>query len=164
VEELETTNEELQATNEELETMNEELQSTNEELQTMNDELRDRTGKLNRLNAFMEAVFTSLRQAVAAIDRDLKVLVWNAYAEELWGLRRDEVEGNHLLSLDFGLPLDEIKLLVRSCLEGGDPEPLTVDAVNRRGRAIRATVDCTPLVAPGGAREGVIMAMVEAAG
>ena len=38
VEELETTNEELQSTNEELETMNEELQSTNEELQTINEE------------------------------------------------------------------------------------------------------------------------------
>ena len=130
----------------------------------MNDELRDRTGELNRLNAFMEAVFSSLRQAVAAIDRDLKVSVWNTYAEELWGLRREEVEGNHLLSLDFGLPLDEIKLLVRSCLDGGDPKPLTVDAVNRRGRAIRVTVGCTALVAPGGAREGVIMAMEDGVG
>src|SRR6266511_4551528 len=93
VEELETTNEELQSTNEELETMNEELQSTNEELQTMNDELRHRSAELNVSNAFLEAVFTSLRAAVVVVDRDLRVQVWNAGALDLWGVRADEAQG-----------------------------------------------------------------------
>ena len=55
--------------------MNEELQSTNEELQTMNDELRNRSTELNASNAFLEAVFTSLRAAVVVVDRELRVQV-----------------------------------------------------------------------------------------
>ena len=86
-EELQTTNEELQSTNEELETMNEELQSTNEELETINDELRERTGELNSVNEFLEAILTSLGVAVAVLDRQQRVQVWNRGAEELWGLR-----------------------------------------------------------------------------
>lgn len=42
-EELETTNEELQSSNEELETTNEELQATNDELHTVNEELSSST-------------------------------------------------------------------------------------------------------------------------
>ena len=159
VEELETTNEELQATNEELETMNEELQSANEELQTMNDELRDRTQERNRVTAFLEAVFSSLRQAVVVVDRDLKVSVWNTHAEELWGLRRGEVEGHNLMSLDFGIPLDEIRPTIRACLDGDDGQPVTVDAVNRRGRAIKCTITCTPLDGASGIRQGAIVTM-----
>jgi two-component system CheB/CheR fusion protein len=49
-EELETTNEELQSTVEELETTNEELQSTNEELETMNEELQSTNDELHSIN------------------------------------------------------------------------------------------------------------------
>lgn len=49
-EELETTNEELQSTVEELETTNEELQSTNEELETMNEELQSTNEELQTIN------------------------------------------------------------------------------------------------------------------
>jgi two-component system CheB/CheR fusion protein len=49
-EELETTNEELQSTVEELETTNEELQSTNEELETMNEELQSTNDELQTIN------------------------------------------------------------------------------------------------------------------
>ena len=87
-EELQTTNEELQSTNEELETMNEELQSTNEELETINDELRERTNELNNVNDFLEAILTSLGVAVAVLDRNQRVQIWNRGAEELWGVRQ----------------------------------------------------------------------------
>ena len=90
VEELETTNEELQSTNEELETMNEELQSTNEELQTINDEARERSDQLDELNAFLESILTELAGGVGwwtAISRS----EWNRRAEDMWGLRPDEV-------------------------------------------------------------------------
>jgi two-component system CheB/CheR fusion protein len=49
-EELETTNEELQSTVEELETTNEELQSTNEELETMNEEVQSTNEELQTIN------------------------------------------------------------------------------------------------------------------
>jgi len=146
VEELETTNEELQSTNEELETMNEELQSTNEELQTMNDELRQRSDELNQVNGFLESILTSMRGAVVVVDPEIKVLVWNQGAEELWGVREDEARGKHLLGLDIGLPVDELKAPVRACLSGlKEHVSLTVKAVNRRGKSILCQVTVTPL-------------------
>jgi two-component system CheB/CheR fusion protein len=163
VEELETTNEELQSTNEELETMNEELQSMNDELQSSNEELRERTSEVNELNRFMEAIFTSLRSGVTVVDRDLRVQVWNRRAEDLWGVRRDEATGAHLLNLDIGLPVDTLRPGVRRLLTDGhedDREQLTVAAVNRRGRPVQVHVTMTPLTRTGQAA-GVIVVMDE---
>jgi two-component system CheB/CheR fusion protein len=146
VEELETTNEELQSTNEELETMNEELQSTNEELETMNDELRMRSTELNQVNFFFETVLFSLQMGVVVADRELRVQVWNRESENLWGLRSSEVVGKHLLNLDIGLPVGELAAPTRACLSGASArEELTLDAVNRRGRAISCAVTVLPL-------------------
>jgi two-component system CheB/CheR fusion protein len=145
-EELETTNEELQSTNEELETMNEELQSTNEELETMNDELRQRTFELNDVNAFLETILTTIGLAVAVLDRRQHVQLWNGQARELWGLTADEVEGRHLLGLDLGLPVEQLKPMLRDCLNGArERQQMTLDAVNRRGKPIRCLVSCLPL-------------------
>jgi two-component system CheB/CheR fusion protein len=160
-EELETTNEELQSTNEELETMNEELQSSNEELETMNEELRHRSLELNEMNAFLETILTTVGLAVAVIDRNQHVQIWNAHARELWGLAPDEVEDQHLLSLDFGLPVEQVKGAVRNVLENaGRREELTLDARDRRGRPFRCRVSCLPVNVGGdGAVAGVIMLM-----
>jgi len=162
-EELETTNEELQSTNEELETMNEELQSTNEELQTVNEELRQRTDELHNINAFLESVLASLPGGAAVIDQNYNVLMWNQRAEDLWGLRSDEVRGRSLLGLDIGLPVGELRPMVRACLGGeAESKELTLDATNRRGKRIRCHVACTPLVSSSRKREGVILTMDEA--
>lgn len=149
-EELETTNEELQSTNEELETMNEELQSTNEELQTVNDELHDTSAAVNDSNNFLEAILASLQQGVVVINRDLVIQVWNTQAAELWGIRTDEAIGRHLLNLDIGLPLDELRQPIRDCLnEPGDRiNEFTLQAVNRRGFHIQCAVTCTALIYP----------------
>ena len=145
IEELETTNEELQSTNEELETMNEELQSTNEELETINQELEQRTGALNETNAFLQSVLGGLRDGVIVVNRDLHVLGWNIKSEDMWGLRIDEVQGKHLLNLDIGLPVQELRDPVRACLNGNTEEEMQVDCTNRRGKATRCEVRCTPL-------------------
>ena len=150
-EELQTTNEELQSTNEELETMNEELQSTNEELEAINDELRDRTSELNRVNEFLEAILTSLGIGVAVVDRQQRVLVWNNRAEDLWGLRHDEAVEHHLLSLDIGLPTEQLAGALRAVLGGAsDRERTMLAAVNRRGRSIDCATTILPLVSPSG--------------
>jgi two-component system CheB/CheR fusion protein len=149
-EELQTTNEELQSTNEELETMNEELQSTNEELETINDELRDRTSELNRVNDFLEAILTSLGVGVAVVDRQQRVQVWNHHAEELWGLRQDEAVDHHLLSLDIGLPVEQLAGALRSVLGGAsDREEAVLEAINRRGRTVGCVTTILPLTSPG---------------
>ena len=163
-EELETTNEELQSTNEELETMNEELQSTNEELQTVNEELRTRTEEMNHLNAFLESVLTGMRAAAVVVNQNLDVLVWNRRAEDLWGLRADEVQGRSLLNLDIGLPATQLRDVVRPCLSGDkEHQEIVLDAVNRRGKKIECRITCSPLVSPAKKREGAILLMEELA-
>jgi two-component system CheB/CheR fusion protein len=159
VEELETTSEELQSTNEELETMNEELQSTNEELETVNEELRRRGEELKRVNTFLEAILGSLRGGVAVVDLDFLILVWNQNAENLWGLRADEVRGRNLLNLDIGLPVERLKSSLRSCLSGEAAyQELALEATNRRGKSILCRVTCTPMT-DGDGISGVIVVM-----
>jgi two-component system CheB/CheR fusion protein len=149
-EELETTNEELHSTNEELETMNEELQSTNEELETTNEELRLRTRQLDEANLFLQSVLSGLQSAVVVVNPELQVRQWSRQAEELWGLRADEVDGRHFLNLDIGLPVDRLRSAIRSVLTEGTPrQQIEVPAVNRRGRTISCSVTVSPLMADG---------------
>ena len=165
VEELETTNEELQSTNEELETMNEELQSSNEELETMNEELRHRTQELNDVNSFLETILTTIGVAVAVLDRNQRVQIWNGKARELWGLTADEVEDEHLMSLDIGLPVENLRQQLRDTLAGrSQREELVLEATNRRGRAFMCRVTFLPLGSAGdGNVPGVIMVMEDVA-
>ena len=161
-EELETTNEELQSTNEELETMNEELQSTNEEIQTVNDELRERTEELNHINAFLESVVNSLTTGAVVLDHNLNILMWNYKVEDLWGVRDDEVKGQSLMSLDIGLPLDQLPAIIRPCLSGeADRKEISLSATNRRGKAFICRVSCSPLMTHDKKRQGVILLMEE---
>jgi two-component system CheB/CheR fusion protein len=157
VEELETTNEELQSTNEELETMNEELQSTNEELETMNDELNERSFELNAANAFLEAVLSSLQAGVIVVDKNFVITAWNEGARDLWGLRQDEVVGKHLINLDIGLPVDDLRMPMRETLATGIGTHLEIPAVNRRGRHVTSRVSLMPLLAGDGEARGLIM-------
>jgi len=161
-EELETTNEELQSTNEELETMNEEMQSTNEELQTANEELRQRSDELDTANGFLQSILTSLSTAVVVLNQDLKVLIWNRVAEDLWGLRSDEVTGQGFLNLDIGLPVQQVIRSIRNCLmTDTDHDEVLVDATNRRGKAIKCRVRCMPRIGSRKERQGVILLMEE---
>ena len=158
-EELETTNEELQSTNEELETMNEELQSSNEELQATNDELRDRTDELNRVNAFLESILTSLQRVMIVLNNRLSVQYWNSRAVNFWGFSAEEVEGYFFFDLDIGLPVEQLREPVRACQNGvSDYQEIILDAVNRRGKAIRCRVICTPLIVYN-QQQGVILLM-----
>jgi two-component system CheB/CheR fusion protein len=159
-EELQSSNEELQSTNEELETMNEELQSTNEELETINTELRQRGEDLNHANSLLKSILGGLRVGVAVIDRDLRVMVWNERAEDLWGLRADEVRDRHFLNLDIGLPVDQLRQPLRACLAGESPqERVVLDTRDRRGRPLRCEVTCTPLLNPEREIRGAIVLM-----
>jgi two-component system CheB/CheR fusion protein len=159
VEELETTNEELQSTNEELETMNEELQSTNEELETINDELHQRTDELNDVNSFLEAVLGSLAAAVVVVDREMRITAWNDAARNLWGLHSHEVQGEHLLNLDIGLPVDKLRPPIRNVLGGKDAATFEVEAVNRRGKQTRVLLRFAPLASNGDEVRGAIVMM-----
>ncbi|MFD7155589.1 CheR family methyltransferase [Kribbella sp. NPDC059898] len=163
-EELETTNEELQSSIEELETTNEELQSTNEELQsgneeleTMNEEIRIRSTELDEARTFLEGVLSSVAAGVVVLDSELRVRSWNRGAEELWGLRGDEVQRQPFFHLDFGLPTEALVEVVNRCLVTGvRTEPVDLIAVNRKGRRIRCSVICSPLDSQS---DGVVLLM-----
>jgi two-component system, chemotaxis family, CheB/CheR fusion protein len=158
-EELETTNEELQSTNEELETMNEELQATNEELETTNDELQMRTDELNRANTFMHAVLSSLHVGVAVTNSRLEVIAWNETAENMWGVRAKEAQGQSLYDLGIGLPLDKLNAQIQACLKGKkDDVEHVLQAVDRRGKAIACKVTCKAFTGTDGNR-GVTLVM-----
>ena len=92
------------------------------------------------------------------VDRENRVQLWNADAEDLWGLRADEVEGQHLLELDIGLPLEELREPLRLATSpGAQTSSLVLAAVNRRGRAVRCEVRVMPLFS---ARHGLFGAIV----
>jgi two-component system, chemotaxis family, CheB/CheR fusion protein len=157
-EELETTNEELQSTNEELETMNEELQSANEELETMNDELRDRTEAAMSASSFLTSILSSIRQSVIVVDPEFRVRAWSDAAAELWGMRSEEIENQSFVNLDVGLPVAQLVTPIRQVLAGQEPEPVVLDAYNRRGQSIQCRVSFAQLTsALGGSVEGVIL-------
>ena len=158
-EELETTNEELQSTNEELETMNEELHSSNEELQMTNDELRDLTNEVNRINGFLESILTSLQMGMVVLDNRFSIQLWNSGAAKLWGLQGEEVIGFFFFDLDIGLPVEQLREPVRACQNGASEyQEVVLEAINRRGRAMRCRVVCTPLIVVN-QQQGIILLM-----
>lgn len=160
IEELETTNEELQSTNEELETMNEELQSTNEEMETVNAELLKRSQERDRSNSFLQTILASLEFGMTVVNQELRVQAWNHKMEDLWGLRADEVLGEHLLNLDIGLPVAELRQPIRDCLADQDsPRSVQLSATNRRGKPVLCRVTCTRLLSRDDAIRGVVVAV-----
>jgi two-component system, chemotaxis family, CheB/CheR fusion protein len=139
--------------------MNEELQSTNEELETINNELRDRSGEVTELNQFLESILGSLQSAVVVLGTEMQVRTWNRQAEDLWGLRSDEVLNHHFLNLDIGFPVEKLRGPIRTLLAGrSEHEQLTSPAVNRRGRPIECTVSLSRLAGTG-STGGVILVM-----
>jgi two-component system CheB/CheR fusion protein len=128
----------------------------------MNDEMRSRSTDLRSVNAFLESVFASLRAAVVVLDREYRVQVWNAQAEELWGVRGGEAVGTHFLGLDIGLPVAELTQPVRDVLSGEKPHSaLTLRATNRRGKPFLCDITIAPLQEPGTGATGVILLMEE---
>jgi two-component system CheB/CheR fusion protein len=126
----------------------------------MNTELHKRTNDLGTTNAFLRSILASLRAGVAVVDDQLNVLVWNHRAEDLWGLRADEVQGQSLLTLGIGLPVEQLPVSAFLAGEASHQE-VTVQAMNRRGRAIECLITCTPFLGAGGEREGVVLLMEE---
>ena len=71
------------------------------------------------------------------------------------------MRGQHFLNLDIGLPVSQLLALIKTVLAAESRyHQLTVDATNRRGRAIRCAITCTPLDGtPGAPVRGAILLM-----
>jgi two-component system CheB/CheR fusion protein len=160
-EELQTTNEELQSTNEELETSREEMQSLNEELTTVNAELRVRTDELDRTSAFTQALLGNVSMAIVAVDPDLKIVLWNKAAKNLWGLDPEEVKGKFLGDLGTGLPTEKLVGPLKAAVGGAGSRKIVVNAVDRRGRSFRCRVTITPSAGANREPLGAVLVMEE---
>lgn len=96
------------------------------------------------------------------VDRDLRVSVWNEQSVDLWGFRRDDVLGQHLLNMDFGLPVEALRAPIRAVLDGEAPgRVLVLEATNRRGRELRCRVEMTPLLDRAREIRGAVVVMEE---
>lgn len=66
------------------------------------------------------------------------------------------------MNLDIGLPVEKMKVAIRACLtRESDHEEVTLDAINRKGKAIRCRVTCMPVVSKNQGRQGTILMMEE---
>ena len=70
------------------------------------------------------------------------------------GPARGEAVDQHLLSLDIGLPIEQLVPALRAALGGGDRQDVELEAVNRRGRSIVCQTTVMPLVTPDGDGDG----------
>jgi two-component system CheB/CheR fusion protein len=142
-----------------LETTNEELESGNEELETTNEELRSRSAELDEARTFLSGVMTSIVAGIIVLDSQLRVRSWSRGAEELWGLRREEVAQKPFFNLDFGLAVNDLRTIVEECRSTKQRTgPIQLAAVNRLGRSIACTIACSPLDDHG---DGVVLLMEE---
>src|SRR5690242_20704450 len=99
-EEIVSSNEELQSINEELETSKEEVESTNEELITINQELQLRNEQLTETQDYAEAVFSTIRESLVILDKNLRVKTANFSFYKTFNLREEHAEGRMLYNLN----------------------------------------------------------------
>jgi two-component system CheB/CheR fusion protein len=114
--------------------------------------------ELKTAHAFLESVPASLHAGAITIDRHFTILMWNHEASALWGLRPEEVREQSLLSLDIGLPVEQLRPPVRALLSGDSTyEELVLAVTNRRGRALQCRVTCSRLLGTAQTIQGVIL-------
>jgi two-component system CheB/CheR fusion protein len=98
-EEMQSVNEELQSTNEELETSKEELQSTNEELATVNAELQNRVDEFTKASDDMNNLLAATEIASIFLDAELCIKRYTPAAARIISL----------IQSDIGRPLNDLK-------------------------------------------------------
>lgn len=111
----------------------------------MNNELRDRTDETLQANSFLGSVLSSIHQGVVVVDRTLRVVAWSRPAADLWGLRDDEAEGEHLLNLDIGIPVQRLRDPIRQVIAGEQADILELDGHDRRGKPVHVRIAFAPL-------------------
>jgi PAS domain S-box-containing protein len=109
-------------------------------VRTMTDELRDAAIDESRLRGRIEAVLGGMGEALVAIDGDGLVTDFNKAAEELFGVRADEVRGQPVTKLSLVAPNGD-DLAAR--LSEPDGHSWASEAVVRRRRGLEVPVVVT---------------------
>lgn len=131
-EELATLNEEFQSTNEELETTNEELQSANEELITVNAELEHNAASLDDLERTFRDFAGASDNAVIVLNKDAEVTLWGRRAMELFGESSEEVVGRSVFLTSLQSRGDLLREALKSC--EGSRRPVALDEITVKNR------------------------------
>jgi two-component system CheB/CheR fusion protein len=97
-EELQASNEELQSANEELETSKEEIQSVNEELITVNSELQNKLDELAHANNDMNNLLAGTDIATVFLNNDLEIKRFTPMAAKII----------NLIQSDIGRPIEQV--------------------------------------------------------
>ena len=118
-EELQSLNEEVQCTTEEVQSSNEELQASNEELTTLNEELRIRTQQATQLSTILTNILESVRSALVVVDRDCRIIRFNALAVRIFGIMGDDL-GRHLYGVPCHLELPRLRGQVERVMAQGE--------------------------------------------
>jgi two-component system, chemotaxis family, CheB/CheR fusion protein len=72
------------------------------------------------------------------------------------------VRGQNFFNLDIGLPMDQLRSAIRSCLAGeANRSAFVVTATNRRGKPIECRVSGSPLADSNREARGVILMIDE---
>ena len=102
-----------------------------------------------------------MNSGVAVVDADMQILAWNSRAEDLWGVRTDEALGEHLMNLDIGLPLEQLRQPIKTQFADAAVEPsvIVLDAVNRRGKSLQVHVTLTHIVDHGASAPAAMLVM-----
>ncbi len=87
-----------------------------------------------------------LDAGVVVVDSELKVVAWNRWTENAWGLREEEAVGHLIVSLDIGLPVKQLEQPLRQAAANATPSESVVDALDRRGRTMKCRVRIAPLM------------------
>ena len=91
------------------------------------------------------------------LDANACVRTWNRWSENAWGLREEEVTGHPFAQLDIGLPVQQLTGLVQQTLTQQTPGEATLEALDRRGRAILCRVRVSPLLNEDRTAQGVVL-------
>jgi two-component system CheB/CheR fusion protein len=149
----------LLATKEDLAATSEELEATSEELEALNEELYRRGGEAHHANALMHEVLGRLPMGVAVLDRDLRVLVWNAKMGAIWNKEASDIERRSLHELDVAWPGGQIAAAAAACHSNGEASVLAVDGTRPTGERVARMLTVLPLRQ--GPAEGVVILVEE---
>jgi two-component system, chemotaxis family, CheB/CheR fusion protein len=111
--------EELQSTNEELETAKEELQSSNEELVTLNDQLQTRNAELTNLSDDLSNVISGVDIPIVILDGELRIRRFNSPAHKLLGMLSGDI-GRPIGNLHISMKVPDLKELISSVIAKGE--------------------------------------------
>jgi PAS domain S-box-containing protein len=110
--------EELQSTNEELETAKEELQSSNEELITLNEQAQNRNAELAQLTDDLTNVLGGVNIPILMLGGDRRIRRFTPTAEKLLHLLPSDV-GRPIRDIRLGLAIPDLDDLISAVLDGG---------------------------------------------